>query len=536
MPALAAILLVAALVAVLVFVVLGPSGEKSWRSLESIFQDDQYLLHSPPSTVAGTLSRLRSLGVDRVRLSVLWSSIAPDHNSRVRPKNFDGTNPAAYPAAAWAPYDRVVELARARGIAVDFDVTAPGPLWAMSRPPANAKAADHYRPSPADFGAFVAALGTRYSGTYALPASSGASSGPLPRVSYWTIWNEPNQPGWLLPQWRAIAGRQVLDSPRLYRLYADRAFAALTHTGHGPSTDTVLIGELAPEGSEHDGDADPVAPMPFVRALYCVDSSYQPLRGAPAGLLHCPQDEAPRAFVAQHPGLFDATGFAHHPYSFAVAPSVHAGDPNFVPLSDLSRLEQGLDRIFAAYGVKRQLPIYLTEYGYETNPPDPYRGVSPARQAAYLDQAQYMAWLDPRVNALAQFLLYDSAPDTRYPPGSPGYWSTPQTGLLYLRGERKPSLDSYRLPIFIPEPVASPGASVLVWGMLRSAPNNTRQLARIEWRPPRGGYRQLQTVRTNDPSGFLTAKVKPPGAGQVRITWTSPGGAVFTSRSVAVRG
>jgi hypothetical protein len=534
--AVAAILLVLALVVVLTVVVLAPSSSKPGRSVESIFQDDQYLVYSSPSTVARTLDRLRALGVDRVRLTVLWSVVAPASTSDRRPKHFDATDPAAYPVTGWAPYDRVVRLAAARHIAVAFNVSAPGPLWAMARPAPNEKAADHYRPSPAAFGAFVVALGRRYNGHYKPSAGAGGKPrDPLPRVSYWTIWNEPNQPGWLQPQWRAVAGRPVLNSPRLYRLYVDAAFAALSRTGHGPATDTILIGELAPEGSERDADADPVPPMRFVRALYCVDASYKPLRGTLAGLLHCPQSGSPRAFVAAHHGLVAATGFAHHPYSFFLAPGAPISDPNFVPLSELSRLEQGLDRIFALYGIHRQLPpLYLTEYGYETNPPDPFRGVSLARQAAYLDQAQYIAWLDPRVRAFAQFLLYDSAPDPASRRGSVGYWSTFQTGLLFLNGAPKPSLAAYRLPIFIPEPVAKSGSSMLVWGMLRAAPNASRQQATIQFRRAGGPFQRLATVTTRDPSGFLTANVTPPGSGLLRLAWRSARGAVMYSRSVAV--
>jgi len=405
----------------------------------------------------------------------------------------------------------------------------------MVRPAPNEKAADHYRPSPAASGAFVVALGRRYSGNYTPAAAAAAKPRtPLPRVSYWMIWNEPNQPGWLQPQWRAVAGQRVLNSPRLYRLYVDAAFAALTQTGHGSTTDTILIGELAPEGSERDRDADPVPPMPFVRALYCVDAGYKPVRGTLAALLHCPQGGSPRAFVAAHPGLFAATGLAHHPYSFFLAPDAPMSDANFVPLADLGRLEQGLDRIFATYGIHRQLPLYLTQYGYETNPPDPFRGVSPARQAAYLDQAQYMAWRDPRVRAFAQFLLYDSAPDPAYPRGSSGYWSTFQTGLLSSGGAPKPSLAAYRLPIFIPDPAPTSGSSMLVWGMLRAAPNASHQQATIQYQPARGPFRQLATVTTSDPSGFVTTHVKPPGSGLIRLAWRAPSGAVMYSRSVAV--
>ena len=189
--------------------------------------------------------------------------------------------------------------------------------------------------------------------------------------------------------------------------------------------------------------------------------------------------------MAANPGLFDATAFAHHPYSFFLAPSAQMSDVNFVPLSDLSRLEHGLDAIFGAYGVGRRLPLYLTEYGYETNPPNPYRGVSPATQALYINEAEYMAWRDPRVRAMSQFLLYDALPDTRYPRGSERYWSTFQTGLRYADGTAKPSLGAYRVPIFVPNAVLGSGSSVFVWGRVRPASHGSSQRAQIQWAGPR---------------------------------------------------
>ena len=233
--------------------------------------------------------------------------------------------------------------------------------------------ASHYRPSARAFGQFVTAVGRRYSGTW--PVHNGARR-RLPRVSFWTIWNEPNQPGWLAPQWRRKAGTPVAEAPVLYRRFVDAGFAALERTGHGPAHDTVLIGELAPEGAESTDAETPIPPLTFLRALYCVNVADQPLRGQSATALGCPAAGPASAFAAAHPGLFQPTGFAHHPYSFFLAPGASMADPNFVPLADLGRLEQSLDQILAAYGVHRRLPIYLTEYGYETNPPNPFRGTS----------------------------------------------------------------------------------------------------------------------------------------------------------------
>jgi hypothetical protein len=522
---------IAVVAALIIVLVPGSDGRRVRSADESIFQDDQLLLYSPAATVRGTLDTLRKLGVDRVRVTVLWAAIAPAANARREPRHFSATDPAAYPRAAWVPYDRIISLAAARGIGVDFNVTAPGPLWAMVHPAPSARVASHYRPSPAKFGQFVAALGRRYSGSYAPPPRRAK---PLPRVSYWTIWNEPNQPGWLAPQWRTVGRIRVLDAPRLYRLYVDQAFAALEATGHRPSTDTILIGELAPEGIEAVTNESPIAPIPFLRAMYCVDASYHPLAGPQVAALHCPAGGSPSAFVKAHPGLFDATGFAHHPYSFFLAPNVSMSDANFVPLADLSRLEGALDRIFAAYGVHRQLPIYVTEYGYETNPPNPFRGVSLRKQALYLNEAQYLAWKDPRVRSTAQFLLVDSAPDRHFRRGSFRYWSTFQTGLEFQRSARKPSFGAYMLPIYIPDPAFRRGRSLFVWGMLRAAPNDTVQHATIQWRPLRGHYITIASVSTGDPSGFLTTAVHPPGSGTIRIGWMSAAGKLIWSRAAQV--
>jgi hypothetical protein len=528
---LAAVIVLGAVVAALVIALGSPSRAAPRRTLESIFQDDDHLIYSSTATVTKTLDTLKALGVQRVRATVLWRAIAPDPKSLKPPRGLDLTNPASYPAASWAPYDRLVQLAGARGIGVDFNVTAPGPLWATLTGSTEGKYSDHFEPSPREFGWFVTAVGRRYSGSYAPPGHP-----VLPRVSYWSIWNEPNQPGWLAPQWGLAAGRPVMVSPVLYRMFVDAAFAALERTGHGPATDTILIGELAPEGTEGTATEDPIPPLPFLRALYCVDASYRPLTGAAAAALECPEAGSPSSFVASHPGLFDATGFAHHPYEFFLAPSAQMSDANFVPLSELSRLEHALDSIFAAYGVGRQLPLYLTEYGYETNPPNTYRGVSPSAQALYINEAEYMAWRDPRVRAMSQFLLYDALPDTSFPRGSERYWSTFQTGLLYASGAPKPSLDAYRLPLFVPDPVLGSGRNVFVWGRVRPAAQHPTRRAQLQWASTGGSYRTVATAAVAQDSGVVTDTVRVPGPGTIRLAWSSPAGQTYYSRAAGLRG
>jgi hypothetical protein len=508
-----------------------------------MFQDDQFLLYEPTPIVVRTLDQLRALGVSQLRVTVLWRVAAPAPDSTSRPAGFVATDPAAYPPAAFALFDRVLELARARGMDVNFNVTAAGPRWAMGGRSPKAHYTNVYAPSAAEFRQFAVALGRRYDGKYVPPAAQQGvlrqlgvpAAGPLPRVSYWSVWNEPNQPGWLSPQWRASGGGRVMVSPVLYRQYVDAAWGALKDTGHTPSSDTILVGELAPEGGGPVSLEQPIPPMSFLRALYCVDQSNHPLSGSAATALGCPAGGQAKSFASAHPGLFDATGFAHHPYSFFLAPNVGYPEQDFVPLVNLARLERGLDAIFQTYGVGRHIPLYLTEYGYETNPPNPYRGVSLQKQAMYIDEAQYMAWQDPRVRAMTQFLLVDSLPDPKFPVGSIGYWSTFQTGLVFANGARKPSFNAYRLPIWIPAPTIAGGKAVLVWGMLRPAASGTSQHAEIEWRGSTGGYRTVAKVTVNDPNNVFSEQVKLPGSGLVRIGWRAPSGQVIHSRAAGVR-
>ena len=145
---------------------------------ESIFQDDSHLVYARRDVVADTLNTLKAMGVDRVRVSAFWALIAPNARSRRRP-NFDATDPAAYPAANWAPYDTLVRLAQQRGIVVLFNLTSPAPVWATGSSPDRPDIDSTYDPSPSEFAKFVQAVGTRYGGNYRPPSTSARALPPF---------------------------------------------------------------------------------------------------------------------------------------------------------------------------------------------------------------------------------------------------------------------------------------------------------------------------------------------------------------------
>ena len=105
------------------------------------------------------------------------------------------------------------------------------------------------------------------------------------KVATWSIWNEPNLPRFLRPQF-ANGGRPA--SPELYRKLYDAGRRGLIAAGRG--ADPTLFGELAPRGT-----GSVVAPLTFLRGMLCLDKHYKK-RGKGCGRL-------------------DTTGMAHHAYT-----------------------------------------------------------------------------------------------------------------------------------------------------------------------------------------------------------------------------
>jgi hypothetical protein len=458
-----------------------------------------------------------------------WNGVAPDPQSSHPPAGLQAKDPNAYPAAGWAPYDAIMRDAKARGIAVDLTVGQPAPVWATASgaPPGPSGV---WKPSAARFGAFMSAVGRRYSGTFR-PAGS---SSPLPRVDFWGIWNEPNYGQDLAPQ---AIGSTVELSPNLYRGLLDASYAALQATGHG--SDTIVIGELAPRGitvGDQPGNYSGMVPLRFVRALYCADSSFQLYRGAAAAQRGCPTTEAAsKAFPTQHPVLFHASAFSVHPYPQGQLPPNVATtvEPDYADLPALPNLEHTLDRLQGLYGSSVRFPLYSTEFGYQTDPPEKIaKAVSMQTASLYLNWAEYISWHDPRIRSYDQYLLSD--PITANASG--GF----ATGLELGDGTPKPTMAAYRMPLYLPHPHASKGQAVEVWGCVRPAPYVKRdtghdQTAVVEYAASAGGpFRVLTRVPITDQHGYFDVHVSVPASGVVRIGWSPPHGPALHSRVAPV--
>jgi hypothetical protein len=458
----------------------------------SIMMDDDQLLYRNGVTQTRTLVTMRSLGADAVKATVLWRVVAEGADlsnteiaklktetlrvkARKQRARFKPSDPRTYPTRNWDRYDNLVKEATQQGMRVYFTLTGPGPRYGHRKAPPSQRAnAGTFKPIPARFRSFAEAVGKRYSGLY---RDENGIRRPLPRVSLWSIWNEPNQPGWLSPQWEG----DVPTAPALYRELYQAGYEGLQRSGHGD--DAILLGETAPLGSDQKGPRNGIKPVPFLRELACVKPDGTQYAGPEATARHC-DDFAKK-------GPLKAVGYAHHPYTKKGAPSVAPTSPDEITMGNIGSLGPFLDTLSAQSGgnIPTALPVFLTEFGYESNPPDTRNGIPYLRQAQFNQLAEFLAYNDPRVLATTQFLVRDVGPLTKYPKGSRLYWFTYQSGLYTVTGRAKPAAFAYTLP-FLTFP-AGEGVTG-VWGDLRFRPNGSPDNAYVYWSP---------TPTTKDPCG-----------------------------------
>lgn len=449
--------------ALAVLVLAGCAGgdEAAAPDVVSIVQDDAELLHRSPARIAATLNDLRGAGVDWVRVTAGWSIIAPHSASEAKP-GFDATDPGAYPRGAWAALDRVATLTRERGMRLAVDIAFWAPRWAVERPGRRADR-ERDRIRPADLADFAEAVARRY-----------------PRAVAFTVWNEPNHGAFLLPQWERVRGRWQPASPHAYRAMLEAVVPRLKAAAPGA---LALIGATSSVGSARgDQPGERMSPLTFLRELACVDEALRPLvRPECASFTALPGD-----------------GWAHHPYALDLEPWRSDPRPETVRIGDLGRLTTLLGRLHALGRTQRPLPLYLTEFGYQTNPPDPTWKVTAEDQARWLPEAERVARAEPSVRSTAQFLVRDL-------PERPGAdlrtrWRDYQSGLRFADGRPKPALAAYALGLV----AVREGAGVGFRGLVR--PGAGARAARISMQEPDGSWRAL-VARDTAPDGTVSATV-----------------------------
>jgi len=463
------------------------------QAQESIFQDDGVLQQSGADAQASGLMQMKDLGADTIHVLVGWRQLAPSPTSRTKPADFDAGDPSAYPAGAFDTLDSLVRQARAEGLDLIFTPTSTIPDWASRCSTSQARKGKVYTcdPDPAEFQQFVTALGRHFSGDLA--------------VNRWSIWNEPNFKAWLRPQFTKVRGSVVASGAIMYRDLLRAGIAGLQASGHG--SDAIYAGETAPIGQTRGGpNTTNMAPGLFDRRLFCLGDNLKPLRGGDARTYKCTK-------VTRLP----VKGFAHHPYTKggSMAPTSGVRNADEITLNYIGRLERILNAAARYRRIPRSLPIYNTEYGFQTDPPDRLFGVSLENQADYINEADYMSWHERRIRSVAQYNLIDDASTAGF-----------NTGLVFNPntddGVAKPAYDAYRTPIF----VINHGSTVDVWGQARPAGPNQKVEIQVG---SDNQFSTVQSVQTGTQGYFFVAGLEKQ-TGSWRLSWTDKAGNTYTSR------
>jgi hypothetical protein len=282
----------------------------------------------------------------------------------------------------------------------------------------------------------------------AIAGFARAAARRYPWVRRWLVWNEPNQRRWLLP-----------TSPRVYvQTLLNPAYAALHATRSG-----VLVGGgvTAPRGNTGG-----VAPVDWIRGM-----------------------------AAAHARL-DA--YAHNPYPLNPRTETPtSGGCSTCKTLTMATLDRLVAEVTRSFGQKR---VWLTEYGYQTNPPDHLLGVSKSLQARYLAEASLRAYRTPRVDMLIQFLVQDEP--------LLGRW---QSGLLSVDGTPKPSFYAFSLPL---AQVSRRGDRTVLWGQVR--PRSAAQVYRLQQQIG-GRWTWIGATARTGSAGFFQRTVKAKAGARFRI-------------------
>ena len=246
--------------------------------------------------------QLEELGVQLLRVHLNWGGRLGVATRRpAEGTDFDD------PAYDWRLYDRVVLQAQRHGVEIVFTIFGT-PAWA------NGGGAPTRAPRDATrLREFAYAAATRYSGTHVRPDGT-----LLPRVRYWTAWNEPNLQIGLIPQWRRVGKRWVIQSAIDYARICNAVVDGV-HTSmlRGQK---VACGVTAARGNNNPNGTKPsVSPLAFLRAM-------------------------------KKAGARDFDAYAHHPYYGAPSESPATASPGRggVTLGNIDDLVSELTRLYGA--------------------------------------------------------------------------------------------------------------------------------------------------------------------------------------------
>jgi hypothetical protein len=428
------------------------------------FRSFQLGIHEPSAGAgdAGVFDRMDAAGAQIARVTATWTSIAP--NTSQKPAGFDPRNPAD-PNYNWTGLDGFVRAASSRGMA-PLVTTYYAPPWAegddaSDRARRTGKTGT-YHPNAKEYGDFIFALATRYSGSFPDPANPGQN---LPRVRYFQLWNEVNFGAYL-------NSRRKSEIPIYYAKLLNAGYDSAKAVSR---SNQVLTAGMGPFGN--NGEAVDVEPQLFMRSLFC-------LTGKGGKRLK----EKRRCKVPRP--KFDI--WTQHPYTFGGTPRSQAGSADGAAIGDMPEIKRTLDFAVRKRNVlpRGRKKLWSTEFAWFSNPPGIKAGdgrelgAPLSRHAAYLSETAYRLWR-LRFEALVWYGLIDH---NQFP-----------SGLSFADGRPKPALEAFKLPFYADHS----RRGTLVWGI---APERAKTRVRIE---KRSGSRWKRVVDlSTDSRGMFYDRIR----------------------------
>lgn len=344
--------------------------------LSTGFLDNTYATADP----TGFWTDAAALNAGFMRWDVQWTYMAV--NKPTHPRDVED------PAYDWAPTDAFVRRAAEHGLQdrIMFTIWST-PAWASSLSASGSKID---MPRLRAWRDFVHVVATRYSGDYLPP---GATT-PIPRVTSFETWNEPNGNFAFRPQY---VNRKPV-SPRNYvKLLNALKSEVLDAVSFKP---TFVAGALYKQGGPGS-----VTPIKFLREMKKLGAQFDVLS------MH-PYNQIPKL------GLKDGRDESKT-------------NPNFIGVGNFRTFITLSNKIFG-----RKHPIWVTEFGWQT----PAEGkeqyvVTFAQQKKFAHESVLRFKALPQVERAVWFLIRDDAP------GLGTAWTT---GLRQADGTMKPSFEWWK--------------------------------------------------------------------------------------------
>lgn len=336
------------------------------------------------SSSAGLLNTADAAGAEVVRIDVAWRKVAPG----IEP--IEPRNPASY---NWGDLPAAVAAANARGLDVLLTVYG-APDWAEGAGRPDWAPTGTWKPDPTKLGEFAHAIATRFKG----------------QVRNYQAWNEPNIYTFLNPQYE---GRKLVG-PGHYRRMLNAFYAGINAEQPGAK---VITAGTAPYGEPRGGRR--TRPLTFWRKVLCLEGR-RALKPAP-----CPT----RA-------RFDA--LAHHPINTSGGPRRSAVHPDDASTPDLKHVVRTLRKAESSNRVAGRHAVWVTEFWWESRPPDRCTGVPLKRHARWTKQA-LRSFRRQGASVALSYLVRDEP----YQSSACGRGSF-QTGLVFADGDRKPAFRAFR--------------------------------------------------------------------------------------------